>query len=95
MHEPFFKTADYGTAGYLLARKFPCSHLERNGPQVVFCFPATADVMAAVGEYTSNKPVPCRDYFHGLRRAKSIIQETIHEANATQDRKRGCSPYGA
>jgi len=77
MREPFFKTADYGTAGYLLARKLPHAALEHNGPQVIFCFPPTAEVMAAVGEYTSNKPVPCRDYFRGLRRAKQIIQETI------------------
>lgn len=29
-----FKTADYGTAGYLLARKLPWSSLEHNGQQV-------------------------------------------------------------
>ena len=77
MPAPLFRTADYGTAGYLLARKLPWISLEHNGPQLIFCFPATADVMAAVGDYTSNKPVPCRDYFHGLRRAKTIIQENI------------------
>lgn len=78
-----FRTADYGTAGYLLARKIPYT-LERNGAQVVFCFPATAEVMAAVGEYTSNRPFPCRGYFHGLRKAKSIIQETIQNDDCRQ-----------
>lgn len=87
MPEQFFKTADYGTAGYLIACKISLSHLERKGPQVVFCFPATAEVMAAVGNYTSNRPVPCRDYFHGLRRAKSIIQEMIHH----ELHKKSCS----
>jgi hypothetical protein len=77
MQEEFFKTADFGTAGYLLACKIPYTRLERNGTQVVFCFPASPEVMTSVGEYTSNRAVPCRDYFHGLRKAKSIIQETI------------------
>jgi hypothetical protein len=80
MQKSFFRTADYGTAGYLLARKLPCSSIELNGPQVIFCFPSSQEVMSAVGEYTSNRPVPCRDYFHGLRRAKQMIQEMIrHE----------------
>jgi hypothetical protein len=73
-----FKTADYGVTGYLFSRGFTCS-IERNGSQVVFCFPSTAQVVAAVGDYTSNKLVPCRDYFHGLRRAKSMIQENIRQ----------------
>lgn len=73
-----FKTADYGVSGYLFSRGFACS-IERNGSQVVFCFPSTAHVVAAVGDYTSNRLVPCRDYFHGLRRAKIMIQENIRK----------------
>jgi hypothetical protein len=77
-----FKTADYGTGSYLLPRKLPWASLERNGQQVVFCFPATAEVMAAVGDDTSNKSIPCRDYFHGLRRAKATIQANIDHGRA-------------
>lgn len=79
MKVEFFKTADFGAAGYLFARKLAYARLERNGPQVVFCFPATPEVISAAGDYTSNRPVPCRDYFHGLRRAKKIIQENIQD----------------
>ncbi len=71
-----FRTADYGLAGYLLALGFAPS-VERNGRQVVFCFPSSAQIATAVGDYTSNRPVPCRDFFHGLRKAKSMIQEKI------------------
>jgi len=80
-----FKTADYGVAGYLFSRGFACS-IERNGSQVVFCFPSIPEVVAAVGDYTSNKLVPCRDYFHGLRRAKIMIQENIQERHGNTDR---------
>ena len=77
MPETLFRTSDYGTAGFLLACGIDYACLERNGPQVVFCFPASPEVTEAVGRYTSNRPFPCRDYFHGLRKAKAIIQETI------------------
>jgi len=75
----FFKTADYGVAGYLLARSFSLEETERNGSQVVFCFRDAPELVAAIGDYTSNKLVPCRDLFHGLRRAKTMIQETIRQ----------------
>ncbi len=83
MQEAFFRTSDYGIAGYLFARRVNHVHLERSGPQVIFCFPTTPDVTAAVGEYTSNRPVPCRNFFHGLRKAKMMIQEIVNHGNAT------------
>jgi len=75
----FFKTADYGVAGYLLARGLVLQDTERSGPQVLFRFRDTPELVAAIGDYTSNKPIPCRDLFHGLRRAKSTIQESIRQ----------------
>lgn len=77
--DPLFNTADYGVAGYLFARGFKIERTQRSGSQVVFCFPDTPELVAAVGDYTSNLPFPCRDLFHGLRKAKSIIQEIIHD----------------
>jgi hypothetical protein len=70
-----FRTADYGQAGYLFALGFPHERLERDGPQVYFHFPASPRLLAALGDYGSNALVPCRDFFHGLRKAKAIIQD--------------------
>jgi len=73
-----FRTADYGQAGYLFALGFAHERLEHDGPQVYFHFAAAPRLLAALGEYGSNAPVPCRDFFHGLRKAKAIIQENTH-----------------
>ena len=79
-----FKSADYGVVGFLFARGFDLDHLEQNGAQVVFCFISTPALVAAVGDYTSNTLIPCRDYFHGLRRAKSTIQDKIRHEHTTR-----------
>ena len=70
-----FRTADYGQAGYLFALGFNYELLERDRWQIFFLFAPSSELLAALGEYSSNKPVPCRDFFHGLRKAKAIIQE--------------------
>jgi hypothetical protein len=70
-----FRTADYGQAGYLFALGLTHQRLERNGPQIYFHFPASPRLLSALGDYASNVVVPCRDFFHGLRKAKAIIQE--------------------
>ncbi len=75
-----FRTADYGQAGYLFARGFPHERLEHEGSQVYFHFASSPRLLAALGQYGSNAPVPCRDFFHGLRKAKAIIQDYTHES---------------
>lgn len=83
-----FKTADYGVAGYLLACGFALASVQGGGSQLVFCFQNAPELVAAVGDYTSNKPIPCRDYFRALRRAKSIIQGNIHNKEEIDDKER-------
>ena len=73
-----FRTADYGQAGYLFALGFTHELVERDGPQIYFHFAASPELLAALGEYASNALVPCRDFFHGLRKAKAIIRENTH-----------------
>jgi hypothetical protein len=73
-----FRTADYGQAGYLFALGFIYEHLECDGPQIYFHFEASRELLIALGSYSSNVPVPCRDFFHGLRKAKAIIQENTY-----------------
>jgi hypothetical protein len=77
-----FKTADYAMAAYLLACGVQLSRLESQGAQVVFCFPSSPQLVAAVGDYTSNHPIPCRDYFRALRRAKTLIMENTYNTYA-------------
>ena len=81
MSEREFKTADFAAAAYLFARRFRYDHVEVDGEQVSFIFPSTPELVAAVGEYLSNGPIPCRDYFQGLRKAKAIIQTTIQRGD--------------
>src|SRR6266852_6884827 len=73
-----FRTADYGQAGYLFALGFVHERLERDGSQIYFHFSASPRLLAALGEYSSNAPVPSRDFFRGLRKAKAIIQDYTH-----------------
>lgn len=73
-----YRTADYGQAGYLFALGFTHEQLEREGPQIYFHFTVSPELLAALGQYGSNALVPCRDYFHGLRKAKAIIQENTN-----------------
>ena len=70
-----FRTADYGQAGYLFALGFAHEQVERDGPQIFFHFASSPELLSALGKYGSNALVPCRDFFHGLRRAKAIIRE--------------------
>ena len=72
-----FRTSDYGQVGYLFALGFVHERLE-HGSQIYFHFSASPRLLAALGEYGSNALVPCRDFFHGLRKAKAIIQEYTH-----------------
>jgi hypothetical protein len=74
---PDFRTSDYGTSGFLMALGFEADRIERNGSQVIFCFPRSPALFSALEAWTSNALVPCRDHFHGLRKAKGIIQHTI------------------
>jgi hypothetical protein len=73
-----FRTADYGQVGYLFALGFTHEQLERDGSQIYFHFAASPKLLAALGDYGSNAPVPCRDFFHALRKAKAIIQEHMY-----------------
>jgi hypothetical protein len=77
-----FRTADYGQAGYLFALGFAHEQLERDGSQIYFHFAASPELLAALGQYGSNAPVPCRDFFHGLRKAKAMIQENTKHAES-------------
>ena len=87
-----FRTADYGVVGFLFARGLPPDSIQKAGRRVVFCFQNSPELLSAMGDYTSNAPVPCRDFFHGLRWAKSIIQETMHEENGSCQPPRTRSP---
>lgn len=73
-----FKTSDYGQAGFLIAKGLRYGKVERDGDQVFFHFSVSSELLAALGEYGSNGPVPCRDFFHGLRRARGVIRETLN-----------------
>jgi hypothetical protein len=78
-----FRTADYGQVGYLLAKGFPLSRVERGGEHVFFYFRSSAELLVALGDYASNALVPCRDFFHGLRRAKALIRENTYGSSKT------------
>lgn len=75
-----FRTSDYGQVGYLFALGFVHERLECEGSQVFFHFAASPRLLAALGEYGSNAAVPCRDFFHGVRKAKAIIQDYTNES---------------
>ena len=81
-----FRTADYGQVGYLFARGFSFDRLEGDGGQIFFHFAPSPELLSAIGEYGSNALVPCRDFFHGLRRAKAIIQENTNNAKSKSHR---------
>jgi hypothetical protein len=73
-----FRTSDYGQVGYLFARGFSFDQVERDRGQIFFRFTPSPELLSALGEYGSNALVPCRDFFHGLRKAKAIIQENTN-----------------
>src|SRR5262245_58448868 len=74
-----FRTSDYGVVGFVDALGFEHSRLELNGRQVLFCFQRSPQLVSAIEKYLSNSPIACRDYFRGLRKAKTIIQDTIRD----------------
>jgi len=79
-----FRTSDYGQVGYLFARGFSFDQVERDRGQIFFHFTPSPELLAALGEYGSNALVPCRDFFHGLRKAKAIIQENTNESRGSR-----------
>ncbi len=72
-----FETSDYGVSGYLFASGFDYEQLRQEGTQVIFSFAASSALTLAVSDYLSNKPIGARDLFHGLRKAKGLVLETI------------------
>ena len=79
-----FRTSDYGQAGYLFARGFSFDQIERDRGQTFFHFTPSPELLSAIGEYGSNAMVPCRDFFHGLRKAKAIIRENTNESRSSR-----------
>ena len=69
-----FRTSDYGQAAFLLARGFVLDRTERSGRDVVFHFQSSPELLEAISQYSSNAPVPCRDFFHALRKTKRLIR---------------------
>jgi hypothetical protein len=82
-----FHTSDYGQAAYLLARGFALDQTEPNGNEVVFHFVASPSLLSALSEYGSNSPIPCRDFFHALRRTKALIRENTSDRHRNQSHR--------
>jgi hypothetical protein len=83
-----FHTSDYGQAAFLLARGFALERTEPNGHDVVFHFPSSSSLLAAISDYSSNAPIACRDFFHALRRTKVLIRtNTEKNRNDRQPRR--------
>jgi hypothetical protein len=77
-----FHTTDYGQAAFLLARGFALERTEPNGHDVVFHFPSSPSLFTAISDYSSNASIPCRDFFHALRRTKALIYKNTGDTNA-------------
>ena len=80
-----YHTSDYGQSAFLLARGFHLQEARPNGNEVHFSFESTPELLNAISDYSSNAPIPCRDYFHALRRTKILIHKNTEDTN---DRKR-------
>ncbi|MEX2303285.1 MAG: DUF5659 domain-containing protein [Bryobacterales bacterium] len=74
--EPF-ETRDYGLAGYLLAVGIHPTDITLRRPDVFFVYDANPALMQAIGDYTGNAPVACRNYFNALRKAKVYVSKII------------------
>ena len=74
-----FRTSDYGLAAFLHARGIAFECAEPNGNNVIFHFNSSASLLTAISDYSSNAPIPCRDYFHSLRRTKALIRRNTNE----------------
>jgi Domain of unknown function (DUF5659) len=75
-----FQTSDYGLAAFLAASGFPIAQTspKPNGREVAFHFDSSPALFSAISSYSSNAPIPCRDYFHALRRMKLLIRENTN-----------------
>jgi Domain of unknown function (DUF5659) len=74
-----FHTSDYGQAAFLFARGFVAERTELSGKEVIFHFRSSESLLAAISDYSSNAPIPCRDFFHALRRTKALIRRNTSE----------------
>lgn len=81
-----FHTSDYGQAAFLLARGFVSERSESNGNEVVFYFTPSPSLLTAISDYSSNAPIPCRDFFHALRRTKALIRRNTSSDSKPQPR---------
>jgi hypothetical protein len=82
-----FHTSDYGQAAFLLARGFALERTEQCGHDVIFHFPSSASLISAISDYSSNASIPCRDFFHSLRRTKALIRENTDAKRKSQPRR--------
>jgi Domain of unknown function (DUF5659) len=82
-----FHTSDYGQAAFLLARGFALERTEPNGHDVVFHFSSSSSLLAAISDYSSNATIPCRDFFHALRKTKALIRENTDAKRKPQPRR--------
>jgi hypothetical protein len=80
-----YQTSDYGQAAFLLARGFGLKTTKASEGEVGFQFDASAELLSAIADYSSNAEIPCRDYFHALRRTKILIHKHTENFN---DRER-------
>jgi hypothetical protein len=74
-----FRTSDYGLAAFLHARGIAFERTEPNGNEVSFHFHFSESLLTAISDYSSNAPIPCRDFFHALRRTKALIRRNTNE----------------
>jgi Domain of unknown function (DUF5659) len=81
-----FQTSDYGQAAFLIARGFAIERTESNSREVMFHFRSSDPLLTAISDYSSNAPIPCRDFFHALRRTKALIRENTNERSKRQPR---------
>jgi hypothetical protein len=70
-----FRTSDYGQAAFFLARGLKLERTDRSGHDVIFHFQSSPALLDAISQYSSNAPIPCRDFFHALRRTKGLIRK--------------------
>jgi len=82
-----FRTSDYGLAAFLLARGFALERTEPNGHDVAFHFHSSPSLLTAISDYSSNASIPCRDFFHALRRTKALIRENTDAKRKPQPRR--------
>jgi Domain of unknown function (DUF5659) len=73
-----FSTSDYGQAAFLIARGFDLVTTKPKGNEVFFEFSSTSPLVLAISDYSSNAPIPCRDFFHALRKVKALIRENTN-----------------